>query len=121
MSSSHYVICSEASSFSLMYQSNRSLNIPPSKPRTFDAFPCPGGRAFDYHSWGLVNLIASLDYILRVALIPRGLVNHGGDGGDKLHDEYKGKDCVFESDWLKSKAYTSCVPYLKVFKNDLYL
>ena len=36
-------------------------------------------------------------------------------------DEFKGKDCVFVADWLKSKAYTSCVLYLKVFKNDLYL
>ena len=23
---------------------------PPDKPRTFDAFSCPGGRAFDHHS-----------------------------------------------------------------------
>ena len=31
-----------------MYQSNRSFNIPPpSIPRAFDAFSCPGGREFD--------------------------------------------------------------------------
>ena len=35
-------------------------------------------------------------------------------------DEFKGKDCIVVADWLKPKAYTSCVPYLKVFKNDLY-
>ena len=28
------------------------------------------------------NLIASLDVMLRVALIPRGLINHARDGGD---------------------------------------
>ena len=33
----------------LMYQSNRSLNIPPPPgiPRAFDVFSCPGGREFD--------------------------------------------------------------------------
>ena len=36
-------------------------------------------------------------------------------------DEFKGKDCAFVADWLKPKVYTSCVPYLKVFKNDLYV
>ena len=34
-------------------------------------------------------------------------------------DELIGKDCVFVADWLKT--YKSFVPYLKVFKNDLYL
>ena len=28
------------------------------------------------------NLIASLNVMLRVALIPRGLINDGDDGGD---------------------------------------
>ena len=36
-------------------------------------------------------------------------------------DEFKGNDCVFVADWLGTKAYTSCVLYLKVFKNDLYI
>ena len=38
-------------------------------------------------------------------------------------DEFKGKDCIFVADWfkLKPKVYTSCVPYLKVFKSDLCL
>ena len=71
-----------------MYQSNRSLNIPPPPgiPRAFDVFSCPrgreldelslpGGGAFDHYSYGVGDLIASLDFILRVALIP----NHGGD------------------------------------------
>ena len=31
----------------VMYQSNRSFNIP---PRAFDSFSCPGGRAFDHYS-----------------------------------------------------------------------
>ena len=67
-----------------MYQSNRSFNIPPGIPRAFDAFSCSVGRAFDHHSLGVRNLIANIDVMLRVALIPRGLINHGGDGGDKL-------------------------------------
>ena len=33
-------------------------------------------------------------------------------------DEFKGKDCVFVAE---PKAYTSCAPYLKMFKTDLYL
>ena len=28
---------------------------------------CPGGRAFDHHSYGVGNLIASLDFMLPVA------------------------------------------------------
>ena len=42
--------------------------------------------------------------MLRVALIPRGLINHGGDGGDVKLNEFKGKDCVFVADWLKTKC-----------------
>ena len=36
----------------VMYQSNRSFNIPPPPgiPRAFDAFSFPGGREFDHHS-----------------------------------------------------------------------
>ena len=56
-----------------------------------------------------------VDFMLRVALIPRGLINHETAETSNF-DEFKGKDCVFVADWL-----TSCVPYLKVFKNDLYL
>ena len=76
-----------------MYQSNGSLKIP-SPPqgisRTFDIFSCPGGREFDklslpwggachHYSEGVGNLIASLDFMLRVGLIPCGVTNHGGD------------------------------------------
>ena len=31
----------------VMYQSNRSLNIPPGIPRAFDVFCCPVGREFE--------------------------------------------------------------------------
>ena len=55
----------------VMYQSTRSFNIPPGIPRAFDAFSCPEGRAFDHHSKGVGNLIASLDFMLRVVLISR--------------------------------------------------
>ena len=37
------------------------------------------GRAFDHYSLGVGNLIASLDFMLRVALIPRGVINHDED------------------------------------------
>ena len=64
----------------LMYQSNRSLNTPPPPgiPRAFDVFYCPGGRefdelslprggAFDHCSYGVGNLIAIFDSMLRRA------------------------------------------------------
>ena len=73
----------------LMYQSNRSLNIPPGIPRAFDVFCCPGGREFDelsfpgaghlittHRRWGIWSLASISCY---VALIPRGVINHGGD------------------------------------------
>ena len=74
-----------------MYKLNRSFNIPSGIFRTFDAFFCPGGKefddlslpeggAFDHHSY----LIACLDFMSQVSLIPRGLINYGGDDGDKL-------------------------------------
>ena len=56
----------------------------PSIPQAFDAFSCQGGRAFDHHSKGVGNLIANLNVMLGVVLIPRGLINHSGDGRDKL-------------------------------------
>ena len=41
-------------------------------------------REFDHDSYGVGNLITSHDIMLRVALIPYGLIHHGGGGGDKL-------------------------------------
>ena len=55
-------------------------------PRAFDAFSCPGGRAFDHHSEGVGNLMASLDIMLPVALIPSELINHGGDKLDEFDE-----------------------------------
>ena len=49
-----------------------------------------------------------------------GSINHGGDGGDKLINS-KEKIAYLRRIGWKPKAYTSCVLYLKVFKNDLYL
>ena len=94
-----------------MCQSNRSFNIPPGIPRAFDVFSCPGGRefdqlsllgdgAFDHYSYGVGNLIASFDLMLRVTRIPRGMINHGGTS----LDAFKGKDTRFVADWLKSKG-----------------
>ena len=47
--------------------------------REFDELSLPRGGAFDHYSYGASNLIASLDFILRVSLNPRGVINHGGD------------------------------------------
>ena len=72
----------------VMYQSNRSLNIPPGIPRAFDVFCCPGGREFDVvfpgaghliithreGGWGIRSLALISCY---VALTPHGVINHG--------------------------------------------
>ena len=70
------LLCSRSPT--IMYQSNRGLNIPPGIPRAFDVFCCPVGRefdelslprggAFDHYSYGVGNLIASFDFMLRRA------------------------------------------------------
>ena len=46
------------------------------------------------------NLIASLDCMLRVALIPRGEINHGKD----KPCAFKAKDTRLVVDWRKSKG-----------------
>ena len=51
--------------------------------RAFEEFSLPWDGAFNQHSQGVRNLIARLDFILRIVLIPRVMINHGGDGGDK--------------------------------------
>ena len=67
---------------------------PPGIPRAFDVFSCargrefdelslPEGGAFDHYPYGVGNLIASLDFILRVPLIP----NHGGDKPWCIHSK----------------------------------
>ena len=46
--SCYYVLITSLREISLMYQSNRSFNIPPPGiPRAFDVLSCPGGREFD--------------------------------------------------------------------------
>ena len=47
------------------------------------------------------NLIASLDVMLQVMLIPCGLINMAETSN---FDEFKGKDCMFVVDWLKTKG-----------------
>ena len=76
-------------------QIKASTSPVPGIPGAFDTFSClggrefdelspPGGRAFDHHSQRVGNLIASLDFMLRVTLIPCGLINYGREGRDKL-------------------------------------
>ena len=89
-----------------------SPHPPPGIPRAFDAFSCPGGRAFDHHSSGVENLIASLDFMLRVALISRRRRRQ------TLMDSKEKIVFSWRSGW-KPKAHTSFVPYLKVFKDAL--
>ena len=45
------------------------------------------------------NLIASLDFMLGVALIPRGVINHDEDKPSCIKS-----DTQFVADWLKSKG-----------------
>ena len=65
------------------------------------------------------NLIASLDLMLRVALIPRGVINHGEDKPSCIQSErYPIRGGLAEKQRLAQA--TSFVLYLKVFKNHLY-
>ena len=62
--------------------------------------------------------------MLRVALIPRGLINHGGDRAETAEtnfDEFKGEDCVFEADWLKTKGLHKLCSVFQGVNNDLHL
>ena len=107
---------------SIMYQSNRSFNIPtPGIPRAFDAFSCPRGRAFDHHLQGVGNLSASPDVMLRVALIPRWVDKSWRRQRRQTLMNSKEKIVYSWRIGWKPKAYTSFVLYLKVFKTDLYL
>ena len=45
------------------------------------------GAGFDHYSLGVGNLIASLDFMLRVALIPRGVINHNEDKPSCIQSE----------------------------------
>ena len=56
------------------------LKHPPGIWRLF----LPGREGIWLPLIGVGNLITSLDFMLRVALIPHGSINRGGDGGDKL-------------------------------------
>ena len=47
-------------------------------PRAFDALVVPGGGAFDHYTYGVGNLSSILDFVLRVPVSERGLINHGG-------------------------------------------
>ena len=53
-------------------------------PGHLTPFPAQEGGYFDHHSWGVRKMIPNLDFMLRGRLIPRGLINQGGDGVDKL-------------------------------------
>ena len=111
-----------------MYQSNRSFNIPPrAYPGHLTSFPAREGgnlinlvfpgQAFDHYLLGVGNLIASLDFMLRVVLIPRGVIKSWRRQAF-MHSKQKIPDS-WRTGW-KAKACTSFVLYLKVFKNHLY-
>ena len=100
---------------------------PPGVPQAFDVLSCPGGgnlinlvfpgQAFDHYSLGVGNLIASLDFMLRVALIPQGVIKSWRRRAF-MHSKRKISDS-WRTGW-KAKACTSFVLYLKVFKNHLH-
>ena len=57
------------------------------------------------------NLITSLDIMLRVALIPSGLINMA-ETAETDFDEFKRIDCVFVANWLKTKGlYKLCTVF----------
>ena len=63
-------------------------------------------------------LIASLDVMLLVALILRGLINMR-DTAETIFDEFKGNDCIFVAGWLKIFNKTDL--YLFIFKYVKYI
>ena len=92
----------------LMYQSNRSFNIPPSRayPGHFMLFPAwEGGVLITTHRWwGIWSLATISWYELR--WFPRGLIlNKLWQRLRRLtFDEFKGKCCIFVAEWLKTKG-----------------
>ena len=103
-----------------MYQSNRSLNIPPwytpdiwrlLLPR----LSLPGaGHLITTHRKGRIWSLASISCY--VTLIPHGVINHCRDA--LMHSKRKIPDS-WRTGW-KPKACTGFALYLKVFKNHLY-
>ena len=65
--------------------------------------------------WGC-GLTASLNFMLRIALISEECSNDGEDNPSRL----KAKDTPFVKDWVKKKGCTSFVLYLNVFKNHFH-
>ena len=66
---------------------------------------------------GAGHLIGSLDLMLRIALIPRGVINHGEDKPSCIQSaRYPIRGGLAE----KQRVFTSFVLYLKVLKNHLY-
>ena len=61
-----------------MCQSNRRFNVPPGKPLAFNAFVVPGGGEFDHYTYEVGNLNSNLDFVQRVPVSKRELINHGG-------------------------------------------
>ena len=57
----------------VMYQSKSKVQ----HPRASDDFVVPGGGECDPYTYGVGNLNWNLDFVLRVAVIERGLINHG--------------------------------------------
>ena len=44
-----------------------------------------------------------------------------GETAEANFDEFKGKDCVFVADWLKTKGLHKLRSVFEVFENDLNL
>ena len=77
--------------------------------------PGIGGEALDHHSYGLGNLIASLDFMLRVAFIQWVDKSWRRRRRQTFMNWKENIAYSWRIDW-KAKAYTNFVPYLKVFR-----
>ena len=77
-----------------MYQSIPRFNSPPPLPPPgipleFDACAISGGGKFDHYTNGVGNLNYNFDFVLRVPLIERGLINNGGGLHVARNGEFK--------------------------------
>ena len=94
----------------LMYQSNRSFNMPPPGiPRAFDTFAVPGRREFDYQSLPRGGECELHPRFHVKSLAWRAII------GDAMLEDFRGKDCAFGANWLRGKGLNKLVPYLKYF------
>ena len=114
----------------LLYQSNRSFNIPPrTYPKEFDLegrnlpnvfFPGKESLITTHRGWGIWSLASISCYESRWYW--RGLIITG-ETAETNFDEFKGKNYGFVADWLKTEALPKLctVLLLKVINENRFL